>query len=246
MRRLGACTALMLLMASPAFAAAAITFVGTTGDTTNAATYTFTNHAIGTASSDRCVVVAIHGSYGAVGITLDSVTIGGNAASILYQQDADNGSNITRLAAVASLLVTTGTTATIVINTSVTMTRARIATYALTGTADCTTLADSDFSEATDPSVALDVPANGSALGACTDTVSAFTWTGLTERYESSDEATTTSTGASLDFAAQQTGLTMTCDSNSAADSAEIGVFVSWGPAAAAATPARVIGAGVF
>jgi hypothetical protein len=249
MRRLLACVALVLAFAAPAFAAADITFVSSTVDTTNAASYTFTDHAIGTAADDRCVVVAMHsGISAASAFTITSITIGGNAASVVYQQDAD-GTGLTRLAAIASLLVTSGTTATIVVTPSTTANRMRVAVYTLTGTDDCTTLADSDFSEAADPSVALDVPANGSAVGACTDGVSgSATWTGLTETYDSADEAAAMiSTGGAADFAALQTGLTMTCDYTSSGDSGEIGIFVSFGPAAAAGTtPARIIGGGVF
>lgn len=243
--------ALVLSLPQFAFAQADITFVASTADTTNAAQYTFTNHAIGTAADDRCVVVAIHSGIANAVSTITGVTIGGNAATVVYQQDADVGSN-SRVSAIAALLVTAGTTATIVVDLSGTANRIRIGTFTLTGTEDCTTLADSDFSEATDPSVALDVPENGSALGVCTDGGNATTtWAGITEAYDHSDEsALMVSTAAADDFAAAQTGLTMTCDLVSTGDSAEIGVFVSWGPAEEdeeeeLITPAR-IGFGIF
>lgn len=236
----------LLLVASPVYGAADIAFVGTSTDTTNASSYTFTNHAIGTASSDRCVLVAMHSGISAQSaFSITSITIGGNAATIVAQQYKDTV-GFTRLAAVASLLVTSGTTATIVITPSTTANRMRIEVYTLIGTTNCTSLADGDSSSATDPSVALDVPANGSALGACTDGVSDYTWTGLTEDADSDDEAAMTSTSASADFGTIQTGLTMTCDSTSSADLAEIGIFVSWAPAGTVYAPARVIGGAVF
>lgn len=244
--------ALVLSLPQVAFAQADITFVSSTVDTTNASEYTFTNHAIGTEAADRCVVVTMHSATLAASVSITSLTIGGNAASVLYDKFGNNGSQ-SRTAAVGALLVASGTTATIVVDPSESMVRMRIGVYTLTGTADCTTLADSDFSEVTDPSVSLDVPENGSALGACTDvgTGTGTAWTGLTENYDNTDEATAMfSTGASADFATEQTGLTITCDSNSAADSAEIGIFVSWGPDGEAEDPVRssVIGGigGVF
>lgn len=248
MRRL-CLIALLLSLPQLAFAAADLTFVASTVDTSNASSYTFTDHAIGTAADDRCVVVSMHSGAGVV-FTISTLTIGGNAATILYQKDGD-ADPLFRVAAIGALLVTAGTTATIVVTPSTTVNRMRVAVHTLTGTADCTTLADSDFSEVEDPSVALDVPAEGSALGACTDNgIAAATWVGLTETYDHSDEgAVMTATGAAADFATVQTGLTMTCNLGTAADSAEIGIFVSWGPAEeeeeAAVAPAR-IGFGIF
>lgn len=47
-------------------------------------------------------------------------------------------------------------------------------------------------------------------------------------------------TGASADFADAETGLTMTCNLISAAEGAEMGIFVSWAPAAAVTRRGRV------
>lgn len=247
MRRHLLLIALLLILPTPSWAAVTTTFLQTAEDETDTNVYTFSDQNIGTASADRCVVVAIGTRRTSTSATtIDSVTIEGNAADILYQQD-NPGATTINVVAIATLIVTSGTTADIVVTVSATMTQLGIALYGMTGV-DCDTLADSDFSEATDPSVSLDVPDDGASIAVCGDghTASTTSWTGLTEDYDNHIPGTLAMTGASDDFADAQSGLTMTCDLVSAAVGDEIGIFVSFSPTAAATTPARVIGGGVF
>jgi len=111
---------------------------------------------------------------------------------------------------------------------------------------------DTDNSVLTNPSVALNVPTDGYAIGVCVFSGSATTtWTGLTETTDAVADSNTNYTGASADFAAAETGRTMTCDSGAATE--PVGVFASWGPGEDPGGPADpggtqggIVGGGVF
>lgn len=115
----------------------------------DASTYTAANRTIGAASSDRIVVIATTGGSGAQ--TVSSVTIAGGAATI--RSSATNG-------AIASRLVISGTTATIVVNWSGTTFRTAIAVYTLKGASSGGPRDESSTYGATN-SVTIDVPSGG-------------------------------------------------------------------------------------
>lgn len=102
----------------------------TTATSGGSTTFTFSSHAIGTAHAYRRVVVVIYAS-GSITNTIDSVTIGGVAATI----DVEHTSEISNgPMAIASLPVSSGTTADIVVSTGgFTASQCRIAVYAVTG-----------------------------------------------------------------------------------------------------------------
>lgn len=103
-----------------------VTYQSSNLDTAGRLTYTFTNQAIGTASSDRYVVVGIATvtvSTTAASATLTNIQVNGTSTTIAAQ--ATFNSNIR--SALGYLNVTAGTTANIVIN--------------ITGTAQCMGLA---------------------------------------------------------------------------------------------------------
>lgn len=106
-----------------------LTFIGTTTDTTNAAVATFTNHAIGTASSDRFVVVAAY--HASTSSRTMTCTIGGNAATALVT--LDSGGSTPGRVTLFGLTVTTGTTATIVLTSTGTPTAHAVSVYTVTG-----------------------------------------------------------------------------------------------------------------
>ena len=87
------------------------TFIGSAVDAVQRATYTFTSQGIGAADATRRVIVGIGVGLNTGGATVNSVTIGGVAATVHAAAGANQHST-----AFASLLVPTGTTATIVIN----------------------------------------------------------------------------------------------------------------------------------
>jgi len=228
-------------------AAAVLTFLQTTSDTTDQTTYNFIAVPIGPAAADRCVVVTIAARRAsATETTITSVTIAGNAA-IIQGQNSFVESGADSVVGVASLIVTTGTTADISVTYSGTMVRNLISVSNLTG-AGCTTIADVEISEIDDPSVALDIPAGGAAFGICLGSISAATatWIGLTERHDAIIESLTIVTGGSLAFSTIQTGLTVGC-TLSTSTSGETGIFVSFSEASAAGVVVSpIIGGGIF
>jgi hypothetical protein len=241
-------TGLLVLVPSLAFAAADITFLHTTAITTDLTTYTFAAEALGTAVADRCILVEVYGRRTtAAATTISSVTVAGNSATDVGQHNLVEGA--ASVVGLYGIALPTGTSGDIVVTFSAAMTRAMIAVSTMTGASSCTVASDVESSDANDPTTsALDVPANGSAIGLCLESSpsSTATWTGLTERHDSIVEALMLASGASTDFTSAQTGLTVTCDI-AINNAGETGIFLSFGPAAAGSTkPARVIGGGVF
>lgn len=108
-----------------------LTYIGTTdsGFRSGFTTYTFTSVNIGTAAVDRIVIVVMAANGGQSISQFTSCTIGGNAASLVGAVSATNGEPV----AIAYLLVTSGTTADIVVNTSSGKSDFIIGVYTLTG-----------------------------------------------------------------------------------------------------------------
>jgi len=155
------------MSATPVFEAA-------TDDTVGATAYTFSSHDIGPAASDRIVVVVCH-TEGASS-ALSSCTIGGTTAPIRIQ--SNNGNIVT---AIASLLVTSGTTADIVVTWDQATLRCTIGVYSLTGAEE--TPVDTDFDAAasgTASNLTVTIPAEGAAINGDTHGTgtTATTWSG--------------------------------------------------------------------
>lgn len=195
---------------------ARIAFAGVTTDTSDAASYTFTDHAIGTASADRVVLVVIR-AFDSVTYTFGTVTIGGNNATSLVDILHDVTSNRFSRVAIHALLVPTGTTATIVVPLATgAADRCSVSVHALTGTGGAVTAFDTVTDTATGTlSGLLDIPAGGAAIaGASFADTTAFsegaTWTGLTETADVNPENTNNlfSTAASSNMA-EETGRTI-------------------------------------
>lgn len=140
------------------------------GQFASASTYTFTNADIGDEAADRLVVVVVcaHNNV-ASGIALQAVTIGGNAATIHANGNLSTGVK-TQVAAIASLLVPSGATATIAAGFSANMQRCFIYVYRMVKYRSAT---PSDVETATALNSAsvgdtLDIPSGGAAVaGAC-------------------------------------------------------------------------------
>lgn len=110
-----------------------LTYVGSSVDGTNATDFTFTDHAIGTAASDRLVIVGViyqnNGDTAATAPT--SLTIGGSPATI-HGSQLGTGTNECGIT-IASKVVPSGTTATIAFGFAEDMVRAGVVVYTLTG-----------------------------------------------------------------------------------------------------------------
>lgn len=142
-----------------------MTWIGATADTSSGTSFTFTNHAIGTAASDRLVVVGITSRDDDFGnnVTISSVTIGGNGATVHAT------TNSHAVAGVASLVVTSGTTATIVVNVSATAQNCVVGVWTITGLTSTTpvhapTPSSSNSDDANSMSVSTNLSADGVAV----------------------------------------------------------------------------------
>src|SRR3990167_7900479 len=107
-------------------------FLQANSDATNLTTYTWSAQNLGTASSDRYIIVAIISrQVGTTAPTVSSASIGGVSATIVRQ----NNSGVSNLNTVAFILanVPTGTTGDVVVTFGSQQVRAAIGMYAATG-----------------------------------------------------------------------------------------------------------------
>lgn len=186
--------------------AASIAYTDHVEDGTDTSNYTFSTRAIGTAASNRYVVAAI-GIANSSPPTISSVTIGGVSATLVTQVTGTYERTAFYIAAVP-----TGTTATVVVNTSGSL-RCNIGLWALYDLSSATAT-DTDSSTSSTGSVNLDISAGGVAIGFSNTFTSAsartFTWSNLTENFDVAYEGNNQSvSGASAAFATAQSGLTI-------------------------------------
>lgn len=148
--------------------------------------YTFTVANIGPAASDRYVVVCISSEASTDGRTLSSVTIGGNAATLHANAASNIVASTTVIAAIAGLLVTSGTTATVVANFSGNMAICYCHVYTLTFDLSSTptaTKTKASNAATTSLSDTINVPENGALLvtSCCATSTGSYTMTGVAE-----------------------------------------------------------------
>ena len=193
-------------------------------DTTDLTTYTFSSAALGTAASDRKVVVTIHGrSTNPSTRTISSVTIGGVTAT-----EAVSVSNtIGNRCAIYVADVPTGTTGDIVVVFNDTMQKCAVGSYAMYGAGSSTpTATATDIASAF--SQTLNIPANGAAFAVAGNQFNTTaSWAGLTENYDTAI-GSETETGASAAFAVEQVGLTISATFSGGTDGAM--VMAAFGP----------------
>lgn len=172
-------------MLYPAKKLAQIEYITTVEDAGNLSTYTFTNASIGTATSDRLVVVVVTcADTGGSTSTLSSVTIGGSAATIHVSSGTSEF-----ITAVASRLVSSGTTATVVLNFANALGRGACQIYRVWNYNNATPNATATVGGTTNASsraVTVDIPATGgvAVYGAMCDGSRAVTWTNATKDME--------------------------------------------------------------
>lgn len=151
---------LVPVMIKPRPATPVVTYRSTASSGSDTTSYSFANLAIGDAAPDRYVVVGAtaHGANNNT-CTIIGVSIGGTAAT-LHVAPAGSGP---RANAIASRLLTTGTTATIAVSTTGTAGSIRVFVVTVTG-ADLSTTLDSDGSKinvwGTDPNTTQSVTLN--------------------------------------------------------------------------------------
>jgi len=150
-------------------------------DTVGATTYTFSGADIGPAASDRIVVVTCHTEGGA---SVSSATIGGSTADIHIQ--SNNGNVVTTI---ISLLVTTGTTADIVVTWNTSTLRCTIGIWSLTGAEEVVVDTDSAAAASgTAQTLTVTIPAEGTAISGDSHGTGTTptTWGGSTVRFNES------------------------------------------------------------
>jgi len=137
-----------------------LTFLQYLSNTAGQSSYTFTSANLGTATSDRVILVCPFGSSGS-NHSINSVTLGGNAmTSVVSVSGVQQPTGIYRIS------VPSGTTANIVVSFSITTTRCGIAMYSLTGYGTVTNYdTASNSTTAASNTVTIDTLSGGSIVG---------------------------------------------------------------------------------
>ena len=189
----------------------ALTFLQTAASTSDLTTYTFSSQNLGEAASDRYIVVAVHARSNEGGASsVSSVTVGGVSATII-QQIYKLYSNTPNVVALAMAKVPTGTTGNVVVTLNKGSLRCAIGLWRLTNIKDTPT--DSGKSSDSTPTYNLDIKAGGYAIAAATKEQGAFTWTNITEKYDTTCETYLNYSGASDTYATAQTDLAISASS---------------------------------
>jgi hypothetical protein len=175
------------------YARKTLTYVTSVSDTADATTYTFTAASIGAATADRVIVVGCGGSIVA-SRTISSVTLGGNAMTAVTTTAAGDSPT-----GIYSLVVPSGTTATIVVTFSGGVSRCGISIWSLTGWGNVNTYA---YNADTQNTVStLSVTANEPEYGAVIGFATSFQTGGINRTYSSNTNLGTVDNDTQLETA---------------------------------------------
>jgi len=134
-------------------------YIGAVSNTTGATTYTFTAANIGTATSDRVIVVGVM-LNSSTNRTVSSVTLGGNAMTSIV------GTNSASNTALFRISVASGTTADIVVTGSGASNGCYVVIYSLTGWGTVTTYnSNSATGSSATISTTIDTASGGAVIG---------------------------------------------------------------------------------
>lgn len=215
----------------------ALTFLQEADDGTNGSSFSFSAQNLGTASSDRYIIVAVTSKMsGTTATTISSVTVGGIAATIAVQRQ--NGISNSTIAGLAIAAVPSGTSGTVAVSFTNSQVRCGIALYRATGLTSATATATASSTAAAPTSGSMTI-SGGYAIGAVGvsgDATTSTAWTNGTENYDTLVESLTQISGAHA-FRGTTT-ITMTATfTNGGAE--PVGVFATW-PATSEATSVTV------
>lgn len=202
-------------------AAGSLTFLTSAQDNSDSSTYTFSSVSLGTADSDRTIIVggAFRG-LGTIGVP-SSVTIAGETATVVVSV-ANNSSHTSRTF-FAYADVPTGSSGDIVVVLPSGGLRMGIGVWSAIG-ADSAPY-DIATSISDNPNVSIDIPDDGFAIGTVfTVEDTAASWTGIAEDYDAVSESIYS--GASDLFATAESSYSISAAFGTANISA--GSFVSW------------------
>lgn len=151
-------------------------------DTGTASSYNFASRSIGTAASNRRVLVGVAGRKGGTSPTVTAVTVGGVSATELVQAENESANVVAFFMAA----VPTGTTATIAVTLDAQSDRLGVSVWAIYDLAsDTPTDTATDVSDDEPMDVSLNVAAGGMAFGVGFGANwPSNTWAGLTEDFE--------------------------------------------------------------
>lgn len=157
-----------------------LSYLSSTSSTSSLTTYTFAGQTLGAASTGRYIVVVATVSTAAAGITINSMTIGGVAATEIVEK-VGTGGTANRTIAIYIAKVPTGTTGDIEFTCSTTGVRCALAWWRLEGIPSTAAAATASGTTSAD----INVSANDIVIvGAHDNSTTAMTPTGYTERVD--------------------------------------------------------------
>lgn len=160
------------------------TYLGNAETNSLTNTFTFTNFAIGSAASDRIIVVCAGARSGNSQIAFSSVTIGGNAATKAVDEIATE-ENFNAIAGIFYLAVPSGTTATIVVTFAASVQGVGIDVFSLKGLGSATPSAtqkdrNPSWDGTQDMTCTLAMPSNGVLIAVVSQAnTAAISWASL-------------------------------------------------------------------
>lgn len=214
-----------MMLSKGGAASASVTYESTATDETDQTTYTFSNQAIGSANSNRYVIVCFHAVF-TTSTSLSSATIGGVSATISVQVNSSLSAGGYWASGIIIAAVPTGTTADVVLTFGATAVRASISTFSATGL-NSATATNTYTATGSTLSRSIDVSAGGFAVGCtcqyATSGLSTWTWVGLTESTDAQLASGTAQSysAAAAAFAGAQSGLTVSATPSTAPTATE-------------------------
>ena len=203
---------------------AVVTFVASYVDASNLTTYTYSAVDLGPSRAKKVIIVPSCGIGGTVP-AVSTLTVDGVSASFVGAQS--NGFGETR-SEIWQVELTANPSGTVVVTYASGATRAGIGVYWASDSASAASHVQT--SNANPTTVSINVPAGGYCVAVSSNNNDDVTaWTGITERFDDLLEVTTRQSGASDNFAAAQTGLTVAAAPGNAL--ARNLVAAAWGPA---------------
>jgi hypothetical protein len=185
-------------------------FIGCTNDTTDATAYTFALHNVGTPNSRRSTIIGIASEDNLSTFGVNSVTVGGEAATELA--DAA-GVNVVVSAALYIIDNPLGTTEDIVVTHSEAVASATVCVWAAYNLIDNTAEDTAATGAAGAVTLDVDTTANGITVGICngSNQGATLTWVGLTERYAAASAETAYSAADFTEDHAASAPLSVSC-----------------------------------
>ena len=173
----------------------------------NTSSYNFTNIPFGAADPDRVLILPINVNYGAGSRVIDSVTVGGNAATEIAQHIVQVASQTFLECAIYGIALPTGTSGPVVVTTTAQAAHCSFRVLRTVGLAGLTPF-HTNSADGITPSTTLNIPSSGLAIGVAAGRSGGnFTWTGISEIYDAPQESSIFWTAAAQVFPTAQASL---------------------------------------